>query len=696
MRSFTLLLAALLFLSGAAVGETLVSTRAAKAAPTETKAVEPSSPEGQRAATSADNGTEEAKPVNAETPDSNCLECHGVKGFAAPTGEFGESRKRSLYVEADILHDSIHANEHCVSCHATIDRIPHKITAQKQTVDCIGCHKKQSAKYTELHTEDSMARVLAGLPPDIPPTPKVQLEGTHYLDSIHAKSNKDHPGQANATCADCHGKHNVFPVTRKEAQTYRLSSAQTCGTCHEQALKAYTNSAHGSKVKREGKLDSAVCTDCHSAHTIASTKENPVKLAITENCGSCHEKELQTYRNTYHGQINRLGYTHTAKCADCHGSHNILPSKNPAAPTHPDNRLKTCSTECHKQASAGFVSFEPHGNTHDYQRFPAMWITSKFMIALLFGVFLLFWTHSALWFRREYLDRKTGAAMLHIDDKGEPVLKQAHIQRFSWQWRLAHLLLALAVMALVLTGTTVLYADSFWAPTMMKLLGGPNIAGMIHRVAASTFGAIFFGHIGVALYKILVLEKGRFEWFGSHSLLPNKKDWRDFIAMLLWFLGKGPRPVFDRWTYWEKFDYWAPFWGMFIIGLSGLTLWFPVFFGKFLPGWVFNVATIVHGEEAFLAAVFLFTVHFFNCHFRPEKFPVDVIMFTGSQTLAEFRHERPLEYARLVSEGKLEHYLVGAPSVKMARYSRILGLTLIAIGLMLLVLVLLGFVQSFF
>jgi hypothetical protein len=143
---------------------------------------------------------------------------------------------------------------------------------------------------------------------------------------------------------------------------------------------------------------------------------------------------------------------------------------------------------------------------------------------------------------------------------------------------------------------------------MMELLGGPKIAGVIHRIAGTTFGTIFFGHIAVALNTILVKEKGRFEWFGSQSLLPNKKDWHDFIAMLKWFLGKGQRPVFDRWTNWEKFDYWAPFWGMFIIGLSGLTLWFPVFFGKFLPGWVFNVATINHGEEAFLPAVFLFTV----------------------------------------------------------------------------------------
>ena len=107
--------------------------------------------------------------------------------------------------------------------------------------------------------------------------------------------------------------------------------------------------------------------------------------------------------------------------------------------------------------------------------------------------------------------------------------------------------------------------------------------------------------------------------------------------MFKWFFGMGPRPVFDRWTYWEKFDYWAPFWGVTIIGVSGLMLWLPGVFGAFLPGWVFNVATIFHGEEAFLAVVFLFTVHFFNNHFRPDKFPLDVVMFTGTVPLDEFK-----------------------------------------------------------
>jgi cytochrome b subunit of formate dehydrogenase len=162
--------------------------------------------------------------------------------------------------------------------------------------------------------------------------------------------------------------------------------------------------------------------------------------------------------------------------------------------------------------------------------------------------------------------------------------------------------------------------------------------------------------------------------------------------MFKWFFGQGPRPVFDRWTYWEKFDYWAVFWGMAIIGGSGFMLWFKSETASVLPGWVFNVATLVHGEEAILAAVFLFTVHFFNNHFRPDKYPPpDIVMFTGTVPLEEFKREHALEYQRLVKAGQLEKYLVDAPSRPMTLGSRILGLTLIAFGLTLLVLVLVGF-----
>jgi hypothetical protein len=226
---------------------------------------------------------------------------------------------------------------------------------------------------------------------------------------------------------------------------------------------------------------------------------------------------------------------------------------------------------------------------------------------------------------------------------------------------------------------------------VIDILGGPRMAGLIHRISAAIMLGIFFLHlIGVG---INIARKGRdFRWFGPDSLVPNWKDFKDAWGMFKWFVHKGEKPVFDRWTYWEKFDYWAVFWGMAIIGGSGMMLSFPDITASIFPGWVFNVVTLIHGEEAFLAAVFLFTVHFFNNHFRPDKLPPpDVVMFTGTQSLEEFRRDHGLQYDRLVETGQLDKYLVEAPSRPMTLGSKILGLTLITIGLVLLIVVAIGF-----
>ena len=132
-------------------------------------------------------------------------------------------------------------------------------------------------------------------------------------------------------------------------------------------------------------------------------------------------------------------------------------------------------------------------------------------------------------------------------------------------------------------------------------------------------------------------------------MVPQPQDVIDIWRNFKWFVGRGPRPQFDRWTYWEKFDYWAVFWGMFIIGGSGLLLWFPVFFSKFLPGWMFNIAALVHGEEALLAVGFIFTIHFFNGHLRPEKFPMDTVIFTGRISEHELKDERARRVRRASS-----------------------------------------------
>lgn len=495
--------------------------------------------------------------------------------------------------------------------------------------------------------------------------------------SVHAKL---------LTCVDCHQDNAQVP--HKEGKRAKAE----CGTCHSAVKDEYLQSVHGQAVVAKHNPNAASCTSCHTAHEVVSPKTDAFQLAVTQACGTCHQDRSRSFKDTYHGKIDSLGYTHTAKCFDCHGNHGILSAKNPKSSVHPDNRLQTCQ-KCHAGATPGFVTYEPHANTGDFERYPYTWLASKFMFGLLAGTFAFFWTHTLLWFYREYRERKEGKTRTLVMPEALPQATGKVYQRFSLMWRIAHLVFAISLMILTLTGMSVLYASSAWAPVVMQFLGGPQVAALIHRTFASVFIVVFIGHI---IY--IAVRLGRrwrtFNWFGSDSLVPNLQDLWDIIAMFKWFFGMGPRPVFDRWTYWEKFDYWAPFWGVSIIGVSGAMLWFPNVTAAYLPGWVFNVAAIVHSEEAILAVVFLFTVHFFNNHLRPDKFPLDIVMFTGAFTLEEFRREHTVQYNRLVANGELAKYLVDAPSKPMTLGSKILGFTLMACGFILLALVVSGFVGS--
>jgi cytochrome b subunit of formate dehydrogenase len=605
-----------------------------------------------------------------------CLGCHGVEGFSVTVGETGE---RMLDISPDKFEQSVHGKRFCVECHKDITELPHRENMDRK-VGCVQCHR---------NLWDAARR--EGKGQEFSRLGEVVQQIESYMGSIHARPSMEDQSRTNATCYNCHNAHYVYPIDSEIGAESRLEIPNICGKCHAEEKDAYLTSVHGKEVSLNANPFAAVCIDCHTTHTIESPKGDPIKLAITKNCGNCHDEQFETYTGTYHGQVSTLGFAYTAKCFDCHGDHKIQRVDDEASLMHKNNRLKTCQ-KCHADATEGYITFHPHGNVNDFDRYPYMWISAKFMIGLLTGVFAFFWTHAALWFYREYKDRKEGKNQLQVQVDKLPPGEEKYVRRWPAIWRLVHLLFALSIMTLVLTGTAVLYAESIWAQTIMNLLGGPKVAALVHRYAAGTFIFLFFGHL--IYFTFLIMRNWRtFEIFGPTSLVPNLQDFRDAVAMFMWFFGRRPRPVFDRWTYWEKFDYWAPFWGMAIIGMSGMMMWFPAETAAILPGWVFNVATIIHGEEAFLAAVFLFTVHFFNVHFRPDKFPQDIIMFTGAMPIDQYRHEHTLEYQRLVESGEFEKYLVDAPSRPMTLFSKILGATLICIGLTLLTLVLIGFLQ---
>jgi cytochrome b subunit of formate dehydrogenase len=255
-------------------------------------------------------------------------------------------------------------------------------------------------------------------------------------------------------------------------------------------------------------------------------------------------------------------------------------------------------------------------------------------------------------------------------------------QRFTRLNRLLHIVMILCFLSLASTGMTLKFSYTPWAGILSHLFGGFESAGYIHRFAAVIMIALFITHL-VDLYRRKKREFGSWSalLFGPDSMVFNKKDWRDLVGNFKWFLSKGPRPAYSRWTYWEKFDYFAVFWGMIVIGSTGFMLWFPEFFTRLLPGWLINVATIIHSDEALLATGFIFTVHFFNTHLRPEKFPMDLVIFTGRMTLEEFKEDKPLEYEALVRNGELEKHLVEPYPAIVIRVIRIFGWTALTIGI---------------
>ncbi len=613
----------------------------------------------------------------AKLDNATCLGCHGNAGFSVPGPD---GKPRPLTVHKRRFEGSVHGKRQCTECHTDITSIPHQPGVQHK-VSCINCHdalwkKAQVEETTQQHQRLGV----------------VVQQIDRYMASVHARPSRADQSRTNATCYNCHDAHYVYPLGTTERAEWRLNIPDVCGKCHQKEHDLYETSVHGKEVMQNRNPAAAICSDCHTTHDIQSPSKPSTKLAIVKNCGGCHSDSFSTYTSTYHGQVNVLGYTHTAKCYDCHGSHTIQRVSDPSSSVYPANRLNTCR-KCHADATQGFVSFRPHGSTHDFAGFPQLWLSAKFMIALLGGTFAFFWTHTALWFYREYKERKQRLSQPRVRVEAPPTEKQRYYRRFPWLWRLAHLLFAMTLMTLTLTGMSVLYAESSWAPVVIKLLGGTKAAAIIHRTAATIFVTIFLSHL-VYVFTRVSKWKTLKDWFGPRSMVPSLQDLKDAVAMFKWFFGLGPRPVFDRWTYWEKFDYWAPFWGVTIIGVSGLMMWFPARTASFLPGWVFNIATLVHGEEALLAALFLFTVHFFNNHFRPDKFPLDVVMFTGSVSLEEFKREHTVEYNRLVATGELEKHIVQPPSRRFVIGSHILGFTLIGFGLLLLILVLVGFFTS--
>jgi|CXWL01.1.fsa_nt_gi cytochrome b subunit of formate dehydrogenase/nitrate/TMAO reductase-like tetraheme cytochrome c subunit len=599
-----------------------------------------------------------ANQQQSQFPTNLNLECSGCHNAGKPIP----------YLGGEQFHKDAHG-AFDVSIHAKVG------AAGKPAADCADCHSVGGNMTTVLPAENPKSTVNRA---NISQTCGACHQGsaTTFHLSIHG-SRRDEGDERVASCADCHGSHGILPAREIDSTLNRAAAGVVCSKCHTENVAEYHASSHGMALN-DGKENAPTCTTCHTAvsHLKAPLTLRDFNLQMINNCSKCHAQQAPSYRDTFHGQATALGFRPAATCADCHTPHHNLPASNPLSSVHKDNLVQTCS-KCHANANPSFATYSPHPEPDNPDKSALVYYTSHFMEWLLMGVFSFFGLHTVLWLQRSvvaYLKEKHEKSP---DDK-------LYVVRFARAHRFTHLLIVISFLGLAATGLPLMYYYTEWGQTLVSLHGGLEVTRFLHRICAGITLVYASYHVYFIVRKA-VYERKYSVLYGPDSMMIRKQDFIDVFNMFRWFLYLGPRPRLDRWTYWEKFDYFAVFWGIPVIGLSGLMLWFPNFFTSFLPGVVLNVAMIVHGEEALMATAFIFAFHFFHNHLRPENFPMDVVMFTGKMTLTRFKDERPVEYERLLSEGKLDSIMTDAPSAFAQIASRIFGFAAYITGLIIVV-----------
>lgn len=352
----------------------------------------------------------------AGSPQSaECLSCHDDKG-ASITG-------------------SVHGAISCTDCHTTISAYPHAQNAAK--VKCDTCHQDPvSGVQASVHASVS-AQPCQGChgdphtilpssnpksstyPTNLPRTcgachgnSKIAKQHglsevyTQYMDSIHGFALTKDGLLVAASCSSCHGSHKILSKQNPASRTSRANIADTCGTCHAGPKQDYLAGIHG-QASTTGNNRAPVCVDCHTAHQIADVSTAAWQMKTTATCGKCHQEKVETYRDTFHAQVSALGYIETARCWDCHGFHDIRPATDPKSTIAKANLAATCG-KCHSGVTAGFVSYQPHADRHNWHDYPALYVSGVFMNLLLGGVLGFFALHVVLWLNRSLAERRSG------------------------------------------------------------------------------------------------------------------------------------------------------------------------------------------------------------------------------------------------------------------------------------------------
>ncbi|HTO95201.1 MAG TPA: cytochrome b/b6 domain-containing protein [Bacteroidota bacterium] len=586
------------------------------------------------------------------SPALRCADCHGNHAIAAVTSESPDARKQFAVAVCSRCHaaEQTHfvASDHglalasgvrgaptCIDCHDEHDvRKPSDVSAPTN-------HASVAAMCLRCHLDNPDVRNRVG--------PSAGFVSS-YENSVHARA-VQHGDSAAATCTDCHGSHDMRKGSNPQSGVARKNIAATCGRCHAAVLAEYRGSIHGTKFA-SGVTASAVCTDCHGEHNILSPRDSASPIAArnvsAQVCSPCHASvrltrkfglasdRFQTFADSYHGLAGEAGSVEVANCASCHGVHDIKPSSDSTSRISRQNIARTCGT-CHPGANENFAKGSVHviassGNEQ------VLYIVATGYIALIAVVVGGMFLHNLLDFlrksRRKLGERRGAAAHNHTGHR--------LYLRMSFEERIQHGALLLSFFTLVLTGFALRFPDAWWVAPVRDISPLAFAArGILHRAAAVVLVLAGAYHI----YYVTAVPRGKRL---LRDLLPVPQDVRDAVGVLKYNLGISPiKPLFGRFSYIEKSEYWALVWGTIVMAVTGVILWFDNTFLGILTKLWWDVARTVHYYEAWLATLAVIVWHFYFIMFNPDVYPINLAFWKGTLTEGEMAEEHPLELEEL-------------------------------------------------
>jgi cytochrome b subunit of formate dehydrogenase len=618
-----------------------------------------------------------AQPVTKDV----CLGCHSVPGLQKTR----DGKNISLQIDKDTFDRSIHGAFECTTCHSDISQVPHK--SELKPVQCDTCHAVSVKAYTEsIHAKaraqgfkepptcrschGDIHKLVVRSEPASPVNPKniaktcavchadtemakkfripVVRPVEAYLQSVHARAVA--AGKGGAVCTDCHGAHTILPANDASSQISRPKVPETCGRCHANVLTTYRQSIHGEAVAR-GLRDAPVCTDCHGEHRILARNEPNSPVFTTnvagETCGRCHADtrmserfglppdKVPAFQDSFHGLALRAGQLTAANCASCHGVHDIRPSSDPRSHVHKTNLPATCG-KCHPGAGTRFALGPVHVSaTANFPLLFGIRIIYLWLIGLTIGFMIV---HNAL-----DLVHKSR----HPSEMRPFAITGEVPERMSRSLRWQHGLIMVSFPVLAYTGFALTYPESWWAAPLLHWEASFGLRGFIHRVAALVLVGTLLWHLaelGYSEARRNRLKKQKLGW----------QDFRDLWHTVRYNLGfESQRPRFGEFNYAEKLEYWAFIWGMIVMTITGLLLWFENFSLTYLPKVATDIATTIHFYEAALATLAIFFWHLYWVIYDPEVYPMDAAWWHGRSPDARVR-ERMAKEDDATSHGETE------------------------------------------